>query len=328
MTPGTSTPRRREALPFLGGRPLATPATLSAVQRTAGNSAAQQVVARSAHSGSAPPVQRAGDESATGPASKPNTNATAAFRKEFTEFIYGKDSLSFDEAYWAFVDNQVIYTSDVTGNATFQEKVKTLVWQKAQDKVNDYRKEAQPMNIPDGEPVRLYRKMSAREAEIFLKAKSPKAGITKSMEYGDKQYRKYLTTSLVHTASFNNEDSADRDNEAVLEFRIPAKDYWAFFAKYAKPNQLTGVFNQADSAVVNQEGHRVGDQVNFRKQEQVDEVLLKKTHHNVGIGGGNVAEFARMTTAIEEIDKSRLDQAVADSKAAMTASLISGLNSS
>ncbi|MGC9498463.1 hypothetical protein [Streptomyces sp. WG7] len=314
--------RRHEAPLFPGGRPLATPATLTAVQRTAGNTAARHVVARSARSGTALPVQRAADETAAEQASKKNSTATRAFAKGFANFVYSHDNLSFDEAYWEFTEIQKIYTHDVFGDAGFQKNVKDQIWERTQKKINDYKKEARPMNIPEGDPVRLYRKMSALEAEVFLKPKSAKAGIVDSMKAREsKQYRKYFTTSLVHTAKFSNENAADADNEKVLEFTIPAADYWNFFQKYAQPNQKAGAFDRADSAVVNQEGLRVGPEVNFLDDNRVKEVLQKKTHHNIGIGGGNVADFAKIATRVAEVEPSRVESAIAASRASMAATL-------
>ncbi|MFS8198907.1 hypothetical protein ACLVWQ_09470 [Streptomyces sp. CWNU-52B] len=242
--------------------------------------------------------------------------------KKFTEFVHERGRYkSFKDDYWDFAGAQEEHVLKFLGTPRIREGMEKNYWKPAVEKAGSYRSESQPIKTPSGEPLRLYRKMAAREAAKFLGAK-PEAGIKSSMKHNeDPAYHKYFTSSLTHTANFNNANSADQENERILEFTIPADAYWRFFKTYGAPNQKAGVIGDPKSAVVNQEGHRVGAGVNFKTKEQVDEVYQDKTHHNIGIGHGNVADFAKIATGIREVDPSEVESAVKKARAAMVAAL-------
>ncbi|MFE7594015.1 hypothetical protein ACFU6K_31880 [Kitasatospora sp. NPDC057512] len=291
-----------------------TPATALALQRTAGNRAVGALLARGRHTHGVP-VQRA--------AGKVDEASFAEFTCQFANFVHKAGTYdNFEGVFWEFKDEQDIYNDAVYNKPRFQQEVRTRIWDEALEDANAYRTSAKEMGIATDAPIRLYRKMSAQEAAVFTGAGTIRSRLTTAMNHNSSdQYRKYFTTSLSHTSVFSNANSSDPDDERVLEFTLKQDDYWAFLQRRGTPNQLPGAFNTPNSAVVNQEQLRAGPNANFRTAAQVDEVYQKQTHHNVGIGHGNVAEFARMATSIREVAPEEVPAAVAAARATMLAAL-------
>lgn len=134
----------------------------------------------------------------------------------------------------------------------------------------------------------LYRKMWKGEADIIMKS-GVKAAMT-----GSDSYKKYFTTDKSHTDHFRNANSADADNEQIIEFTLPWDEYWNFVEKYGTPNQKKGALDKKESAILNQEQIVKGAGANFRTIEQVDDVLKEKQHHNIGVGQDSAADFDKL----------------------------------
>ncbi|MFD4843780.1 hypothetical protein ACFWP1_10785, partial [Streptomyces sp. NPDC058425] len=173
---------------------------------------------------------------------------------------------------------------------------------------------ARPITHRTGDPMRLYRKMSVLEAREF-EGRTAAAGLRAAMAYNQSgQYRKFFTTSLSHTSVFSNANAAS-DDEVVVEFTLPWRDYWRFVTTYGEPNQASGAYQIPTSALVHQERLRTGAAANFHTQADVDEVIDGHTHHNIGIGHGNAREFGRMLGGVRLVDPDEVSQAVLDAEA-------------
>lgn len=145
-----------------------------------------------------------------------------------------------------------------------------------------------PAVSPSGESeneIILYRRMWKGEADTVMSK-----GVQAAMGPND-NYKKYFTTDITHTESFQNANSVDPDNEVIICFTLDWTGYWDFVARYGSPNQKRGALNDKGTAIMNQERIVKGAGANFRVDEQVKNVITKKEHHNIGIGQGNAAEF-------------------------------------
>ncbi|MFF8616907.1 DUF4157 domain-containing protein [Streptomyces sp. NPDC015350] len=245
--------------------------------------------------------------------------ARPAMEAGFVDFFYASDRYEvFNDLYYQYLDKEGV------PEAASKEEVKDRlegIWGSLQSSRNTYETNAQPMGDPT-DRIRLYRKMSEAEANQITGARTPGAGINDAMNYNaSDQHRKWFTTSLTHTDSFTNENAQNAGDEKVLEFTMSWRDYWAFYTKFGTPSQQTGAFDKRDSAVVHQERLRKGERANFKLKEQVDDVYREKTHHNIGIGHGNKADFIKMVTGIREVAPEEVSAAVAAARAVMKAAL-------
>ncbi|MEW2113724.1 hypothetical protein AB0945_00735 [Streptomyces sp. NPDC005474] len=229
---------------------------------------------------------------------QPATKITAAaMEAHYNEYLDHFDTQSehgnFNNAYYAFAAEQETLDPVLASDVKVKQQIEILHGKLAE--LSDrHSSAATPIPHAANQPIRLYRKMSPAEAAQIRGANSTAAGMTAAMNYNrSDEYRKYFTTSLSHTSAFTNEN-ASSDSDVVLEFEIPWKDYWRFVQKYGTPNQASGAYGIATSALVHQERLRTGPAANFQTQRDVDAVREQTTHHNIGIGHGNLPAFKAM----------------------------------
>ncbi len=244
----------------------------------------------------------------TGPASRFTPEVSAAFRRAYVDHFFSpaRTASDFASVYYTFVDEQNIVTRELATDSRLlpaMEKFHAELLGVEEDRAA----EATPIAHRDGEPMRLYRKMSAAEAAQFL-GKAPTAGLNAAMAYNrSDEHRKWFTTSLSHTNVFHNSLSTS-EQDVVLEFTLPWRGYWDFATRYGTPNQKPGAYKIRDSALLHQEQLRLGDSANFETQEDVDAVLTGHTHHNIGIGHGNARDFGRLLTGIRQVSPQEVVQ--------------------
>ncbi|WP_320773325.1 hypothetical protein [Streptomyces sp. CRN 30] len=244
------------------------------------------------------------------PSGRLTPEVTARLYRAYADHLFGaaaQGASDFDSVFYTFVDAQDVVTPELAWDARlrpqmerFHDELLTLWAERAA--------EATPIARRSGEPMRLYRKMSYAEAEQTL-AGSATAGIGAAMAYNQSdQYRKFFTSSLSHTNVFSNAYAAS-DQEAVVEFTLPWRDYWRFVERYGTPNQQPGAYQVRDSALVHQERLRTGAEANFHTPEAVEEVVEQRTHHNIGIGHGNARAFAKLVTERRVVSPEEVDAA-------------------
>ncbi|NEA68939.1 hypothetical protein [Streptomyces sp. SID12488] len=248
--------------------------------------------ARAGNGNQTPPLH--GPPDARQPATKITADAMEAHYNEYLDhFDTQNEHGNFNNAYYAFAADQETLDPVLASNVKVKQQVETL-HRKLAELSDRHSSTATPIPHAGNQPIRLYRKMSPVEAAQIRGANSTAAGMTAAMNYNrSDEYRKYFTTSLSHTSSFTNEN-ASSDADVVLEFEIPWNDYWRFVQKHGKPNQASGAYDIATSALVHQERLRTGPAANFQTQQDVDTVREEKTHHNIGIGHGNLRAFNAM----------------------------------
>ncbi|KUO09356.1 scabin-related ADP-ribosyltransferase [Streptomyces sp. DSM 15324] len=289
---------------------------------------------RSTASGSGT-ASASGTHSATGTASasaSTSSNPTAApgaptsarerikgFLVAFAAHVERDDTPpDFTSAYADFLDAQEFFDSTQAWKPAYVALARDLHADLAQIRADQA---AQPTPIPprDDATIRLYRKMSTVEAAQILDRNQPKVGLVKAMAYHDTpQHRKFFTTSLSHTSVFHNANAAT-DTETVLEFQLPENSYWDFVKAHGTPNQQSGAYTVADSALLNQEQLVVGPAANFTVRQQVEAVHTDRTHHNIGIAPGNVAEFVRHLGPVRVVGQAEIDRSVRDARATAAA---------
>ncbi|MFC4508395.1 hypothetical protein [Streptomyces vulcanius] len=222
----------------------------------------------------------------------------AAVRRAYADFFYARPgSPKFESAYYEFLDTQEL-TPRARQAATKDRALESMrIFHAQLEKIaSDHATEATPIPHTPGEPVRIYRKMAIEEAKVIRGERTATAGLKKALKYNDsKQYRKFFTTSLSHTNVFSNANAAS-SSEVVVAFTLPWDGYWKFVRQYGTPNQKSGAYEIPHSALIHQERLRTGSAANFREQADVEAVVAGQTHHNIGIGQGNVGDFGRMVT--------------------------------
>ncbi|WP_330113837.1 hypothetical protein [Streptomyces sp. MUM 178J] len=244
-----------------------------------------------------------------GPSARFTPDVMAAFHRAYVDHFFSADRTAsdFDSVYYDFVDRQSVVTPELAVDSRLlprMEKFHTELLGVESERAAA----ATPIVRQAGESMRLYRKMSAAEAAQIL-GKGPAAGLGAAMAYNQSaEYRKFFTTSLSHTSVFSNANAAS-DDEAVVEFALPWDGYWGFVGRFGTPNQQTGAYQVRDSALVHQERLRTGAAANFRTREDVDAVVTDRTHHNIGIGHGNVRDFGRLVTTTRQVPAQEVDQA-------------------
>ncbi|MGW0574686.1 WXG100-like domain-containing protein [Streptomyces sp. NPDC002920] len=237
----------------------------------------------------------------------------AAVRRAYADFFYARPgSPKFESAYYEFLDTQEL-TPRARQAATKDRALESMrIFHAQLEKIaSDHATEATPIPHTPGEPVRIYRKMTIEEAKVIRGERTATAGLKKALKYNDsKQYRKFFTTSLSHTNVFSNANAAS-SSEVVVAFTLPWDGYWKFVRQYGTPNQKSGAYEIPHSALIHQERLRTGSAANFREQADVEAVVAGQTHHNIGIGQGNVGDFGRMVTDMTEVppqEVARADQ--------------------
>ncbi|MEU9581728.1 hypothetical protein AB0D95_31455, partial [Streptomyces chilikensis] len=245
--------------------------------------------------------------------------AMEAYYRAYAEFFDTDDAaVDFASGYYVFADSQTVFTDRIALHDALRDQLGTFHAELV--RIRDAQAAAPtPMTAGPDAPLRLYRKMATAEARVFLGARTPQAGFRAAMAHNDsRQYRKFFTTSLSHTSAFTN-DNAASDDETVVEFTLPQDGYWRFVRAHGVPNQQTGAYQIADSALLHQELLRTGAAANFRSPQDVDAVLTGRTHHNIGIGHGNENEFARLVTGMREVGPAEVARAVQEARAAARA---------
>ncbi|MCP3770681.1 hypothetical protein NLY10_29065 [Streptomyces sp. MAR25Y5] len=245
--------------------------------------------------------------------------AMEAYYRVYAEFFDTDDAAAdFASGYYVFADSQAVFTDRIALHDALRDQLGTFHAELV--RIRDAQAAAPtPMTAGPDAPLRLYRKMATAEARVFLGARTPQAGFRAAMAHNDsRQYRKFFTTSLSHTSAFTN-DNAASDDETVVEFTLPQDGYWRFVRAHGVPNQQTGAYQIAGSALLHQELLRTGAAANFRSPQDVDAVLTGRTHHNIGIGHGNENEFARLVTGVREVSPAEVDRAVRDARTAARA---------
>ncbi|MFF0171288.1 hypothetical protein ACFYSB_36895, partial [Streptomyces prasinus] len=248
----------------------------------------------------------------SGPAKRVTADVMEAYFQAYAEFFETDGSAAdFGSGYYVFAYGQDLLVGTLAAHDSMREQMRPF-----HDRLVRVREEQAasptPIDRRDGEPMRLYRKMSAAEAAQFLGARDPRAAFTAAMAYNRSvEYRKFFTTSLSHTSVFSNANAAS-DDERVLEFTLPWDGYWNFIGSHGTPNQQAGAYQIRDSALVHQERLRTGAAANFRTEQDVAGVLTAHTHHNVGIGHGNQKEFARLVTGVREVTPQEVERAARD----------------
>ncbi|MET9442317.1 hypothetical protein [Streptomyces sp. NPDC006610] len=243
------------------------------------------------------------------PSGRLTPQVTAALYRAYANHLFapGQEATDFDTVYYSFIHDQDIVTQKVVDDPRLP-----LQMERFHDELTALREareeEATPMAHPGGEPMRLYRKMSRAEADQIL-AGTATAGLNAAMSYNrSDEYRKYFTTSLSHTKVFDNAN-ATSDDQVVVEFTLPWNGYWDFVTRYGTPNQQEGAYRIRNSALVHQERLRKGPAVNFTTPEEVTGVVTARTHHNIGVGHGNLTPFARLVTARRLVPEAEVDAA-------------------